>query len=113
MQIKEQVILPISRMVLMVSFLFRGFFAHTAHHLISFLIVSCWFPASDVLLRIHMQLMKTDISGVQMDDGAGVSVTYLVHADISTLLHIPDRNSSFFETAFKTKAAAQIEAHHA
>lgn len=39
--------------------------------------------------------------------------TYLVHADISTLLHIPDRNSGFLETAFKTKAAAHIETHHA
>lgn len=48
-----------------------------------------------------------------MGDFAGVSVAYLVHADVSTLLHIPDRDSGFFETAFKTKAAAQIETHHA
>lgn len=50
---------------------------------------------------------------MKIGDGRGVSATYLVHADISTLLHVPDRNSSFFEAAFKTKAAAEIETHHA
>lgn len=50
---------------------------------------------------------------MKISDGTGVLLTYLVHADISTLLHISDWNSSFFETAFKTKAAAQIETHHA
>lgn len=61
----------------------------------------------------YKQLIKySDISPMKLLRMRCMSC-YLVHADISTLLHIPDRNSSFFETPFKTKAAAQIEAHHA
>lgn len=37
---------------------------------------------------------------------------YPVHADVPALLHIPDGDSGFFQSALEAKAAAQIETHH-